>query len=780
MRKRTGGIIFVIILIVFIASYYTISAFNQFVDDNAALVTALSILLAIFLWWLSRNENINLKPPDNITKTEEKIQETLEKEVAAILSPVSSLCIGRDTELSQLEKDVTHKNVLLIKGIAGIGKTTLGLKFRDILEKKGYHTFWHQFGSQSYERLLVELSDYLKDRGSASAVELKDQAIPPEKRLRIAVHELCTYQTVLFLDNFQLLDDSDFKIFVDYLRNSHVVIMSRVQPKFLSEDYDNLEYLDKNSSVNLLKTLKVEEPQEVLESIYEKTRGHPWSLMCFKRLSRALPVKDLLDELPDFSKKQESYISEQCWRYLHENERDFLMRASVFVKPLDFDALKVCTRTGLSDVIVSLAESFYILKRGNVYYIHDIMKGFSLLKLREKQEFYSEAHRGAAHYYGEKLSAENLLLMYYHLKEAKDYEAAVKSVVYNIDYFWREGFWSDVREVLEESLDFVKDEKIISDIYDDLGSIVEGLGQWDKAIEYYEKSLEIKEKVGDIHGMAQTYGNLGLVYDSKGQWDTAIEYYEKSLEISEKIGDIHGMAQTYNNLGLVYDSKGQWDTAIEYYEKSLEISEKIGDIHGMAQTYGNLGSVYGRKGQWDTAIEYYEKDLEIREKVGDIHGMAQTYNNLGLVYDSKGQWDTAIEYYEKSLEIKEKVGDIHGMAQTYNNLGSVYDSKDQWDTAIEYYEKSLEIKEKVGDIHGMAITKYGIANILRNKKEFDDALKLYFESEKVLKSIGDTLNLMNVYSNLDTCYQDMNQPEKAKEYYQKAEELRKKLKIENP
>ena len=33
--------------------------------------------------------------------------------------------------------------------------------------------------------------------------------------------------------------------------------------------------------------------------------------------------------------------------------------------------------------------------------------------------------------------------------------------------------------------------------------------------------------------------------------------------MQERVGDIHGMAQTYNNLGLVYARKGEWDRAIE-------------------------------------------------------------------------------------------------------------------------------------------------------------------------------------------------------------------------
>jgi hypothetical protein len=36
----------------------------------------------------------------------------------------------------------------------------------------------------------------------------------------------------------------------------------------------------------------------------------------------------------------------------------------------------------------------------------------------------------------------------------------------------------------------------------------------------------------------------------KGAWDKAIEFYQQSLAIKEQLGDRHGMAQTYNNLGI--------------------------------------------------------------------------------------------------------------------------------------------------------------------------------------------------------------------------------------
>ena len=75
------------------------------------------------------------------------------------------------------------------------------------------------------------------------------------------------------------------------------------------------------------------------------------------------------------------------------------------------------------------------------------------------------------------------------------------------------------------------------------------------------------------------YNNLGMAYRRKGDHDKAIEYYEKALEIDlEKLGPEHTeVAIRYNNLGVAYQSKGDCDRAIEYYEMALRIAlERLG------------------------------------------------------------------------------------------------------------------------------------------------------------------------------------------------------------
>ena len=228
--------------------------------------------------------------------------------------------------------------------------------------------------------------------------------------------------------------------------------------------------------------------------------------------------------------------------------------------------------------------------------------------------------------------------------------------------------WNEALEFFEELLQEELVDRLKGQVLSETGLVYKVMGEWDKAIDYYQRSLAIKEKVADEHEIATTLNNLGNVYQAKGEWDKAIEYYQRDLAICEKLGDEHGMAPTFNNLGLLYQDKGEWDKAIEYHQRSLVICEKVGDKYRMAYSFNNLGCVYQDKGEWDKAIEYLQHSLVIREKIGDEHGMAYIYNNMALFYWERGKLEEAISLFEKSLKIFERIGDKPSTETVQANL----------------------------------------------------------------------------------------------------------------
>ncbi|CAF4312163.1 unnamed protein product, partial [Rotaria sordida] len=68
----------------------------------------------------------------------------------------------------------------------------------------------------------------------------------------------------------------------------------------------------------------------------------------------------------------------------------------------------------------------------------------------------------------------------------------------------------------------------------------------------------------------------GGVYKKMGDYSKALEFYEKDLEITKKaLPPNHpDLAYSYNNIGLAYFGKGDYSKALSFLEKALAIRQK--------------------------------------------------------------------------------------------------------------------------------------------------------------------------------------------------------------
>jgi tetratricopeptide (TPR) repeat protein len=82
---------------------------------------------------------------------------------------------------------------------------------------------------------------------------------------------------------------------------------------------------------------------------------------------------------------------------------------------------------------------------------------------------------------------------------------------------------------------------------------------------------------GDHLDVAASYNGLGNVYDSLGQYEEALEYYQKSLDIKIRVvgGDQLDVAASYNNVAIIYEAQGKREEALAMHAKSLDIRTRI-------------------------------------------------------------------------------------------------------------------------------------------------------------------------------------------------------------
>ena len=172
----------------------------------------------------------------------------------------------------------------------------------------------------------------------------------------------------------------------------------------------------------------------------------------------------------------------------------------------------------------------------------------------------------------------------------------------------------------------------------------------DKRLKY---ALEIKYDAS----VSRTFLEIGAHYYRKSAYTQAMENFQKSLEIAEKINDKSLAASAYTNIGNIFGDEKDYEAAVKYYMKALEMKESSNEKRLIGTSYNNIGIAYKKLGKLENALEFYHKALMAYRQNNDKGGISRAYNNIGITYKDRKMYDSALFFYEKSLEIKKELDD---------------------------------------------------------------------------------------------------------------------------
>jgi len=221
-------------------------------------------------------------------------------------------------------------------------------------------------------------------------------------------------------------------------------------------------------------------------------------------------------------------------------------------------------------------------------------------------------------------------------------------------------------------------------------------GQFQEARLIWEEALQISRRIEDPVSEGAILSNLGLLHTSLGQYQKAIEFYEQHLTLAkETLGDTSAEGLTRLNLAEIHLISGQHQEAFELLQESLEIARTMG-IHVLegGALYA-LGNLYLDLEQHDRAIDAYEKSLEIAEEIGNDGVQSRALGGLGNAYLNLGQYQHAIYLYEQSTNIARRIGDRDSESKNLNNLGVTYL------ITQEYAKAETALREAVDVLEGL-------------------------------------------------------------------------------
>ncbi len=226
-----------------------------------------------------------------------------------------------------------------------------------------------------------------------------------------------------------------------------------------------------------------------------------------------------------------------------------------------------------------------------------------------------------------------------------------------------------------------------------------------KAITYYQKSLEICNEFKDTLLRASVLREIGNAYFDLFDLDKSLKYYLKALIIYEKVNNQNGILKILNCIGNTYSKCNNYDKALEYYLKSYKISEQTDNKKGLYNVLNNIGIIYLNIKDYDKALEYFHKSLLLIKENNDSLNMSVPISNIALVYFNKQKYDTALNYSFEALKLEKKFNDRLGIARAKSNIANIYTFKNDLATAEKYLDSSIKISKEI-DVKGILKNNY--------------------------------------------------------------------------
>ena len=186
---------------------------------------------------------------------------------------------------------------------------------------------------------------------------------------------------------------------------------------------------------------------------------------------------------------------------------------------------------------------------------------------------------------------------------------------------------------------------------------------YQKAIECLESSLDRMEGPLTLDtNVARCYNALGNCYYGLGRPEKALEFYNKALKMREELSgsDYHYDMPVYKNqIGTVHEDKGEYDEAVKCYKDALELLEELKCLgyEDEALFRRNLANVYVRQEKYKEAEEEAEKAFKIRHKIlGNHPDTVRSIFQLGVIQANLETYDKALDFFLKAWKMEKLLG----------------------------------------------------------------------------------------------------------------------------
>ncbi|MEW6189609.1 MAG: tetratricopeptide repeat protein, partial [Actinomycetota bacterium] len=687
------------------------------------------------------------------------------------------------------------RRLVVVCAQSGYGKTAL---LADFATETKFKVIWYRLDrSDNYPAVFLSyLVEAIKRKfphfGTETMNSLKESMYlsrEKESVTTIFINELMGIVLedilIIFDDYHYINDNKEISEIIEFLLdqlppNVHFVILSRVTPNLslaalrvrreIAEiETDDLKFTPSEIRQLFSDLYPLFLDDEELSNLATKTEGWIASLLLLYASLKNLDSHERKVFIDQFIGTRDiyEYLAQEVFGQESPKIRAFLKRTSIvpFINP-DLGNILAGIRDS-HNVLEYLGKSHVFTTRlDGIYRYHHLFQKFLEAKSIETESKATilNLHQKAARYFTSTGEWDHAIYHYFQAEKPRGAAKLISKIaeeMISTSRFSTLKFWIDKipREILEREPWLLIHK----------GNILEIQGEWDDALDLYEKAFLIFKRRRDRQGAGISLGRSGELYRLKADYKRAISLLEQSLHYIEE----KNHAPTLCSLASCY-LRMDPERAVSIFERALVLSQRVRDKTTQACVLHNLAIPYLERGEFADALRMSHKSLRLRRELGNKHDMALTLCNIAMVHRMQGDYGQSLKVLHQALEIVEKFGYRRVRGWILWTMGETLAEMREIEQGLKLVEESKAIFEELHDTWGLCFALRALGRLYGMQGKFQKALKFGRQAVALAKDEGGSWEISWSLADLGTLYSKLQKLNKAEEILSRAAEIAEK------
>lgn len=258
--------------------------------------------------------------------------------------------------------------------------------------------------------------------------------------------------------------------------------------------------------------------------------------------------------------------------------------------------------------------------------------------------------------------------------------------------------------------------------------------------EYFAQILyDFCESHNDIVGQGKALNLLAISYAIRNNYPKAIEVFQRNLDIYKKTKEALLIGSTYNNIGNCYYEQSLYYQGLNFYNKALVVYEGMLDTCGkqtaqavyfkMERTNSGILGTYIGLNELDKARAAYKRVLKNIESLDNDIDASMTHQKIASLEMKEGHYKKALELINKGIDEAQFYNKKLSLGMGLRMKGVIYLYLDNMDSSKFYFQATDKLFKTLDNVKGQADANIKLGQIALKEKQYKEAFKYFKAAE---------------------------------------------------